>query len=142
MHAQIVYASKAGHARKTALALGNMLNLPVAHVSETPSLENVDVLCIVSEIRDGNCLPDVLTYAKNLKNKEVPMAAIISCTGHPANSQTLLKTLLEQKNIAVNGENICLSRELFLNIGHPNKSDFARSAKYLKGILGIPLYET
>lgn len=140
MNAQIVYASKAGHAKKTALALGNMLNIPVSHVSEAPSLKDVDVLCIVSEIRDGNCLPDVLTYAKNLKNKEVPMAAIISCTGHPDNSQSLLKSLLEQKNIDINGENICLSRELFLNLGHPNKSDFERSAKYLKGILGIPLY--
>lgn len=140
MNAQIVYASKAGHAKKTALALGNMLDIPVSHVSEAPSLKDVDVLCIVSEIRDGNCLPDVLTYAKKLKNKEVPMAAIISCTGHPGNSQVLLKSLLEQKNIDINGENICLCRELFLNLGHPNKSDFERSAKYLKGILGIPLY--
>lgn len=140
MNAQIIYASKAGHAKKAALALGKQLQIPVSHVSDAPSLNGVDLLCLVSEIRDGNCLPDILTYVKNLKDKEVPMAAIISCTGHPGNSQVLLKKLLEQKNISVNGENICLSRELFLNLGHPNKSDFERSAKYLKGILGIPLY--
>lgn len=141
MKAQIVYATKAGHAKKTALALSRMLHIPTAHVSEKPDLTDVDCLCLISEIRDGDCLPEILSYVKELKNKEVPMAAIISCTGHPDNSQQLLQTLLRQKNIEINGENVCLSRELFLNLGHPNKSDFARSAKYLKGILGIPLYD-
>lgn len=140
MKAQIVYATKAGHAKKTALALGNMLDIPVAHTSEPPSLTDVELLCLISEIRDGNCLPDILSYVKNLKTKEVPMAAIISCTGHPDNSQTLLHQLLKQKEIPVNGESICLSRELFLNLGHPNKGDFERCAKYLKGILGLPIY--
>lgn len=141
MKAQIVYASKAGFAKKTALALGKMLDLPVAHVSEHPDLTDVECLCLVSELRGGECLPDILTYVKGLKTKEVPMAAVVTCTGQLENTQQLLISMLNQKNIEVNGESVCLSRELFMNLGHPNKSDYERAAKYLKGILGIPLYD-
>lgn len=141
MKAQIIYATKAGYAKKTALALSKMLNIPAAHVSESHDLSDVDCLCLVSELRGGECLPDILTYTKNLKDKAVPMAAIITCAGQADCSQQLLHNLLKQKNIEINGESVCLCRELFMNIGHPNKSDFERCAKYLKGILGIPLYD-
>ena len=118
-----------------------MLQFPIAHVSEKPDLSNTDMLCLIGEIRDGDCLPELLSYVKNLRAKEVKMAAIITCAANTDDSQIMLRKLLEQKNILVNGENICLSRSLFLNIGHPNKSDFVRSANYIKGILGLPKYD-
>ena len=141
MKAQIVYATKAGYAKKTALALAKSLNIPAAHVSEPHVLDGVDCLCLVSELKGGDCLPDILTYVKNLKDKAVPMAAVITCAGQLDSSQQLLLNMLKQKNIEINGENVCISRELFMNIGHPNRSDFERSARYLKGILGMPLYD-
>lgn len=105
MNTQIVYASKAGHAKKAALALGQMLQFPIAHVSENPDLSNTDMLCLIGEIRDGDCLPELLSYVKNLRAKEVKMATIITCAANTDDSQIMLRKLLEQKNILVNGEN-------------------------------------
>lgn len=141
MNAQIIYATKAGFAKKTALALSKNLNIPAAHTSDNPDLDGVECLCLISELRGGECLPDILTYVKSLKDKAVPMAAIITCSGQTDDSQQLLLNMLKQKNIETNGECVCLSRELFMNLGHPNKSDFERCTRYLKGILGIPLYD-
>ncbi len=141
MNGILVYANKKGHAKKTATTMSKMLNLPVYSVDETPDLSKVDCLCLVGELKNGETMPEMVSYVSKLPSGAVKMAAIITCSAHTDSSQTMLKTLLSQKNIEVNGESVCMSQELLIfGLGHPNKSDFERCARYLKGVLGIPIY--
>lgn len=141
MNGILVYANKKGHAKKTATTIGKMLELPVYSVDENPDLSDVDCLCLVGELRNGETMSEMVTYVSRLESSAVKMAGIITCSAHTDSSQTMLRNLLAQKNIEVNGESVCMCQELLIfGLGHPNKSDFERSAKYLKGILGIPLY--
>lgn len=141
MRGILVYANKKGHAKKTATTLGKMMNLPVFSVEDKPDLSEVDCLCLVGELKNGEAMPEMVQYVSKLNSGEVKMAALITCSAHTASSQTMVRNLLQQKNIAVNGESVCMSQELLIfGLGHPNKSDFERCEKYLKGVLGIPLY--
>lgn len=141
MNGILVYANKKGHAKKTATTMSKMLNLPVYSVDETPDLSEVDCLCLVGELKNGETMPEMVSYVSKLPSGAVKMAAIITCSAHTDSSQTMLKTLLSQKNIEANGESVCMSQELLIfGLGHPNKSDFERCARYLKGVLGIPIY--
>lgn len=141
MNGMLVYANKSGHAKKTALTLAKRLDLPVACVDETIDLTNIDCLCLVGELKNGEALPQMVTFVSKLKTKEVKMAAIITCSAHTDSSQQMVKTLLTQKEIEINGESVCMCQELLIfGLGHPNKSDFDRCERYLKGILGIPIY--
>ena len=141
MNGILVYANKKGHAKKTATTMSKMLNLPVYSVDETPDLSKVDCLCLVGELKNCETMPEMVSYVSKLPSGAVKMAAIITCSAHTDSSQTMLKTLLSQKNIEVNGESVCMSQELLIfGLGHPNKSDFERCARYLKGVLGIPIY--
>ena len=141
MNGMLVYANKKGHAKKTALNLAKRLSLPVASVEEKPDLTDIDCLCLVGELKNGETMPEMSAYVSNLKTKEVKMAAIITCSAHTDSSQAMLKSLLSQKNIEVNGESVCMCQELLIfGLGHPNNSDFERCERYLKGVLGIPIY--
>ncbi len=141
MNGILVYANKRGHAKKTASTLAKMLNLPVYSVEENPDLTEVDCLCLVGELQNGEAMPQMVTYVSKLKSSAVKMAAIITCSAHTDSSQTMVKTLLTQKNIEVNGESVCMCQEMLIfGLGHPNRSDFDRCERYLKGVLGIPLY--
>lgn len=142
MNGILVYANKRGYAKKTALNLAKRLSLTAVSVDEKPDLKNIDCLCLIGELKNGETLPEMVSYANSLKSGEVKMAAIITCSAHTASSQQMLKTILSHKNIEVNGESVCMCQELLIfGLGHPNSSDFDRSERYLKGVLGIPIYQ-
>lgn len=138
----MVYAAKKGAAKKTALAISKMLDVPCFSVEENPDLTGVDCVCFVGELQNGDTLPQMVQYASRLSSGQIKMAAIITCSAHTDSSQAMLRKVLTQKNVEVNGESICMCQEMLIfGMGHPNKSDFERSAKYLKGILDTEIKE-
>jgi len=141
MKGMLVYANKRGHAKKVALNLAKRLDLPVSTVDEPVDLTGIDCLCLVGELKNGEAMPEMVTFVSKLNTREVKMAAIITCSAHTDSTQAMVKTLLSQKEIEVNGESVCMCQEMLIfGLGHPNTSDFERCERYLKGVLGIPLY--
>ena len=70
MKGMLVYANKSGHAKETARTLAKRLDLPVASVDEAPDLTNVDCLCLIGELKNGEAMPQMVTYVSKLKTKE------------------------------------------------------------------------
>ena len=75
MNGILVYANKKGHAKKTATTMSKMLNLPVYSVDETPDLSEVDCLCLVGELKNGETMPEMVSYVSKLPSGAVKMAS-------------------------------------------------------------------
>ncbi|ERK30858.1 flavodoxin domain-containing protein [Clostridium intestinale] len=119
----IVYASKTGHCKKIAKAIGKTLNIEPKNIKDNSSLEDMDLLFIVSGIYGGESLPEVLKFAENLdKNKVKKVALITSSTSKKKGQGNLLK-ILEEKNIQVVDELLSQGSFLIMKFGHPNRQD-------------------
>lgn len=141
MKLQIIYETKSKHNKKIAEALGSALDIPAADVADSPVIENIDILFIVGGWYDDNSNPQLLAFLKDLKNGAAKRAALItSCHTYDAR-QTFVRKLLEEKNIDIIGEKVCLSSLLFVQMGHPNKKDLEETVNFVKGILGISKYD-
>lgn len=54
--------------------MSKMLNLPVYSVDETPDLSKVDCLCLVGELKNGETMPEMVSYVSKLPSGAVKMA--------------------------------------------------------------------
>lgn len=127
----IVYATKTGHSRKIAEAIGKELNVQPKNMKEEPEIKDVDLLFLVGGIYGGQSLPQTIHYIESLdKNMVKKVALITSCTSK-ITPQTAIRTILQDKGIEViEDEFICQGNFLFFGLGHPNKIEISNAVKY------------
>lgn len=127
----IVYASKTGHSRKIAEAIGKELHVQPRNMKEKPEMKDVDLLLFVGGIYGGKSLPQTIQYIESLdKNKVKKVALITSCTSKNT-PQESIRTILQDKGIKViEDEFICQGSFLFFGLGHPNKIEIGNAVKY------------
>lgn len=126
----IVYASKTGHCKKIAKAIGKTLNIEPKNIKDNSSLEDMDLLFIVSGIYGGESLPEVLKFAENLDNKKVKRVALITSSTSKKKGQGNLLKILEGKNIQVVDELLSQGSFLIMKLGHPNRQDIKEAEDF------------
>lgn len=131
MHkAAIVYATKTGHSRKIATAIGKALGTEAVNITARSVLEGVDLLFIVGGIYGGKSLPGLLNYVKSLDAEKVKKAALVTSCLSKKQGQESIRKILQEKGIAVLGETICRGSFLFLGLGHPNQEDIGEAVDF------------
>ncbi|WP_286907074.1 flavodoxin domain-containing protein [Clostridium sp. UBA1652] len=126
----IVYASKTGHCKKIAKAIGKTLNIEPKNIKDNSILEDMDLLFIVSGIYGGESLLEVLKFAENLDNKKVKRVALITSSTSKKKGQGNILKVLEEKNIKVVDELLSQGSFLIMKLGHPNRQDIKEAEEF------------
>ncbi|HPU00360.1 MAG: hypothetical protein GX890_02755 [Firmicutes bacterium] len=133
---RIIYATKTGHSKKIAEAMGKALYVKAENVSTRPVLEDVDLLFIVGGIYGGESLPLLLNFVKALDRGKVKRAVLVTSCATKKHRQDSVRKLLQQKGIEVLDEIICPGSFLFIRFGHPNKRDIEEAVNFALRIAG------
>ena len=133
---RMIYATKTGHSKKIAEAMGKALYVKAEHVSTRPVLEDVDLLFIVGGIYGGESLPLLLNFVKALDRGKVKRAVLVTSCATKKHRQDSVRKLLQQKGIEVLDEIICPGSFLFIRFGHPNKRDIEEAVNFALRIAG------
>lgn len=131
----IVYASKTGHCKKIAKAIGKTLNIEPRNIKDNPNHEDMDLLFIVTGIYGGEGLPEVLKFAEGLDNKKVKNVALITSSASKKNTSKNLRKILDEKNIQVVDELLSQGSFLIMKMGHPNREDIKEAEDFAVKIL-------
>ena len=127
MNAQILYATMTGHSRKIANAIAQKTGLPVHDLAAQPRIPDCDLLFIVSGIYGGECKPELLAHAQQIKAKRVVL--ITSSTRGIA--QGGLRATLTRAGLTVDArEYQCKGSFLFAAMGHPNRVELNEAAEF------------
>ena len=133
---RIIYATKTGHSKKIAEAMGKALYVKAENVSTRPVLEDEDLLFIVGGIYGGESLPLLLNFVKALDRGKVKRAALVTSGASKKHRQDSVRKLLQQKGIEVLDEIICPGSFLFIRFGHPNKRDIEEAVNFAVRLSG------
>lgn len=133
MNMQLIYATKTGHSKKIAQAIGAELGIEATDVKDHPKLDDVDLLFIVGGIYGGKSLPEMIDFINTLDGKQVKKAVLITSCVSKKMGQTDIRKTLSEKNIPVMIEEfICQGNFLVFGMGHPNKSDIDDAVLFAK----------
>jgi len=126
---RIVFATRTGHSKKLAEAIGRALNIRAESVASKPDIKDVDLLFIVGGIYGGNSMLELLSLVDRLGGGVGSVALVTSCASKKQRQEAVRKRL-EQKGIPVVDEMVCRGSFLFLGIGHPNDADLAEAERF------------
>jgi len=132
---RIVYATKTKHSQKLAEAIGNSIHIKAENVIENPVPGTADLMFIASGIYGGKSLPELLAYADKLDAGTVKKIVLVTSSASAApRSPSDIRSILEQKGIAIQDEITCPGGFLFVKLGHPNDADVKAVAERAKQI--------
>ena len=132
MNAQILYATLTGHSRKLAKAIAQKTGLTAHDLAAQPHIPDCDLLFIVSGIYGGESKPELLTYAQQIKAKQVVL--ITSSTRGAA--QGGLRAALTKAGLTVDArEYQCKGSFLFAAMGRPNRAELNEAADFAAKVL-------
>lgn len=132
---QIIYATKTKHSKKIAEAIGLALGIPAQNINGNPEIKEAEHLFIVGGIYGGESSPEMLNYVKNLNSMQVKQAVLITSCASNNQGQDSVRKMLQEKNIAVTDEFICLGSFLLAKMGHPNQEDIQAAVTFSKKIV-------
>lgn len=133
MKAVVVYATKTGHSKKIAEAIGEALKIDVYNVKKPLILVNIDMLFIVGGIYGGKSAPELMCFVNSLESKEIKKAAVITSSASKSGTQADIKKLLADKGIeTIANDYKCRGKFLFVAMGHPNSEEIAGAVEYAK----------
>lgn len=132
---RIIFATKTGHSRKIAEAMGRALNLPVNNIKDHPDLHDVEILFIVGGIYGGESLPQLLTFIKEIEGENVAAAALVTSCASNKQRQEEVRRILEEKKIKVVREFVCPGSFLFLRFRRPNQTDIKAAITFAQQII-------
>lgn len=126
----VIYATKTGHSKKLAEAIGLALNIEAKNINTKPALNHVDLLFVVGGIYGGISMPELLEYIKGLEMPLPGRAALVTSCASGSQRQTEIRSMLEKKGIEVVDEFVCRGGILFVFASHPNSKDVKDAAAF------------
>lgn len=135
MNAVCVYASKTGHCRKIARAIGRELGLPVYDVKDRPVLADVNLLLLVGGIYAGQCASELIRCAGALDPSQARSAALITSSTEPNRRLDAVREALTGRGVALAGEHWCKGGFLLMAPGRPNREDIAGAVAFTRELV-------
>lgn len=132
----VIYATKTNHSKKLAEAIGSALNVKAKNITENPTLQDVDLLFIVSGIYGGASMPQILEYIMGMEAPALKRAVLVTNCASGKQRQDAVRRILEEKSIEVIDEFVCKGALLFVSINHPNSRDLEEATDFALKIAG------
>jgi flavodoxin len=126
----VAYATKTGHSKKLAEAIGRALSVTPRNIIENPAPEATDLLILAGGIYGGESLPEMMAFAGSLDARSVTRAALVTSSASGAMAQKGLRGVLEEKGIPVVGEIIVPGALLVFRLGRPNRKDVEKAVAF------------
>lgn len=126
----VIYATKTKHSKKLAEAIGSALNVKAENITENPTLQDIDLLFIVSGIYGGASLPELLEYMIDMEAPALKRAVLVTSCASGKQRQDAVRKILEEKKIAVLDEFVCKGAILFVSFNHPNSKDVEEATAF------------
>lgn len=123
MKTAVIYATKTKHSKKLAEAIGKAFNVEAKNISENPTVNQADLLFVVSGIYGGVSMPELSEYIKKAETPLPKYAALVTSCASGSQRQTAVRAALEGKGVKVIDELVCKGSFLFVSAGHPNADD-------------------
>lgn len=136
MKCTVVYCSRRGHTRKVAEAIAEVCNVEATSITESHSLEDVDLLFVGMNIKDGKPDDLMLHYLDQLPVKKIRAAVVFSTCSSNEDHMALAVSLLKHKGITVCKEHfVCEGSHWLKAYGHPNVDDLNQAKEFAHRVL-------
>lgn len=126
----VIYATKTNHSKKLAESIASALNIKAQNIKENPELKGLDLIFIVGGIYGGVSMPELLEYIKQIDKYSSKRAALVTSCASGKQTQTQVRSILEEKGIKVMDEFVCKGNFLFVAANHPNSNDLKEAADF------------
>ena len=132
---RVVFATKTGHSKRLAEAIGKEFGVTARNVTENNQPEEINLLFLIGGIYAGKSNPILLSYAKKLDSSLVRKVVLVtSSVSTSLRSQRDISTQLLESGIDVVDEITCTGGLLFVKRGHPNEVDIRDIVEAAKDI--------
>ncbi len=135
MKIAVIYATRTGHSKKLAEAIGSFLHVEASDMKGNPALHDIDLLFITGGIYGGACMPELLEYLKNTEMSPTGCAALVTSCASGRQRQTAVRRILEEKGIKVIDEFVCRGSILFVSLNHPGAGDLKDAAGFAQKVV-------
>jgi len=123
-NANVVFATKTGHSKAIAEAIGKKLGVEAGNILRQPRVSGVDLLILVGGIYAGKSNPDMVAFAQTLPPAAAKAAILVTSSASVSNrSQKQVREALVRNGIQVMEEVSCTGAFLFLKRGHPDQAE-------------------
>ena len=129
----VIYYTKLGHSKKIAQAIAEELDVRAQDIRNSPQLDDIDRLYIVSGIYGGLSAPELLDYLKTVDPNQIKKAFLLTSSGGKTTPATNVRALLMERGIPVAEEEFTCQGAIFLfGMGHPNKADIQNAIQFVQ----------
>lgn len=136
MKINVVYATRTGHSKMLAEAIGGALRAEVKNVKDLSAPQAADVQFVVGGIYRGRENPVLLKYAKKLNQDSAGKVVLVtSSLFEIQRQQKVFRRIIEEKGIEVAGEIGTSGGFLFFKCTHPNEEDLKSVAEVAQKIV-------
>ena len=133
MNNAVIYYTKLGHSKKIAQAIAEELDVRAQDIRNSPQLDDIDRLYIVSGIYGGLSAPQLLDYLKTLDPIQIKKVFLLTSSGGKTTPATNVRALLMERGIPVAEEEFTCQGAIFLfGMGHPNKADIQNAIQFVQ----------
>jgi len=133
MNNAVIYYTKLGHSKKIAQAIAEELDVRAQDIRNSPQLDDIDRLYIVSGIYGGLSAPELLDYLKTVDPNQIKKAFLLTSSGGKTTPATNVRALLMERGIPVAEEEFTCQGAIFLfGMGHPNKADIQNAIQFVQ----------
>ena len=133
MNNAVIYYTKLGHSKKIAQAIAEELDVRAQDIRNSPQLDDIDRLYIVSGIYGGLSAPELLDYLKTVDPNQIKKAFLRTSSGGKTTPATNVRALLMERGIPVAEEEFTCQGAIFLfGMGHPNKADIQNAIQFVQ----------
>jgi len=133
MNTALIFATKTGHSRKLAEAIGKELAIVPQNFKQVSTIQSVDLLFLVGGIYAGKSLPEFLEFVQSLQPEVVKKVVLVTSSMGKQTKQEVIRQLLLAKRIDVAKEEYtCQGNFLFFGMGHPDASELMAAAAFAR----------
>jgi len=133
MRTAVIFATKTGHSRKLAVAIGKELTIEPQEFRQLAKFQPVDLLFLVGGIYAGKSLPEFLGFIQSLQPEMVRKVVLVTSSMGKRTRQDAIRRLLLEKGIEVSKDEFtCQGSFLFFGMGHPDASEIEAAAAFAR----------
>jgi len=136
MKTMIIYATKTGHSKKIASAIGEQLGISPQNISEKPIIENIDILFIGGGIYAGKSSPELIQFIETISKDNVKNVALFStCTSGQTKLNDAKEMLIAKGITVIEDSFVCKGQFLLFSRKHPNDVDVQNAKNFATEIV-------
>ncbi len=134
MNIKVLYHTKTGNTKKVAEAIACAVGVPAEEITAEKKISGLDLLFIGDGLYGGTVGKKTKAFILSLNPSEVKAAAVFSTYGGQDKVNGILKSLLQERGIAVQEDVFgCRGKAWWIiNRSHPNAEELRAAGEFAK----------